>query len=242
MAERLQKIISRFGIASRREAEQMILASRVRLNGAIVTELGVKADPESDRIEVDGKLINKTHSPPKVYLLLNKPVATICTRYDPQGRRTVLDLLPPQYQHLYPVGRLDYNSSGALLLTNDGDLANHLTHPRHHIAKTYEVWVRGQIERAALQAWQTGVELDGRLTLPCDVKVMAQTSDRTQLQITLKEGRNRQIRRVADLLNHSVVALHRTAIAKISLGNLPIGKYRHLTELEVQQAIALASI
>jgi 16S rRNA pseudouridine516 synthase len=240
MAERLQKIISRFGIASRREAEQMILASRVRLNGTIVSELGVKADPASDRIEVDGKLISQA-SPQKVYLLLNKPVAVICTRHDPQGRRTVLNLLPSQYQHLYPVGRLDYNSSGALLLTNDGDFANCLTHPRHHIVKTYEVWVRGQIERAALQIWQAGVELDGRLTQPCDVTVMTRISDRTQLQIALKEGRNRQIRRIAEQLNHPVVALHRAAIAEISLGNLPIGQYRCLTRSEVQQAIALAS-
>jgi pseudouridine synthase len=241
MAERLQKIISRFGIASRREAEQLILASRVRLNGTIVTELGVKADPASDRIEVNGKLINRAPSPQKVYLLLNKPVAIMCTRHDPQGRRTVLDLLPSQYQHLYPVGRLDYNSSGALILTNDGDFANCLTHPRHHIAKTYEVWVRGQIARTELQSWQTGVELDGRLTLPCGVTVMARTSDRTQLQIVLQEGRNRQIRRVAEQLNHPVMALHRVGIAEISLGNLPMGKYRHLTRSEVQQAIGLAS-
>ncbi|WP_019499986.1 pseudouridine synthase [Pseudanabaena sp. PCC 6802] len=235
MAERLQKIISRFGIASRREAEQMILASRVRLNGTIVTELGIKADPASDRIEVDGRLINQARSPQKIYLLLNKPVATICTRRDPQGRRTVLDLLPPQYQHLYPVGRLDYNSSGALLLTNDGDFANSLAHPRHHITKTYEVWVRGQIDLEVLQIWQAGVELDGRLTLPCEVTVLTRTSDRTQLQIVLKEGRNRQIRRIAEQLNHPVMALHRVAIAEINLGNLPVGKYRHLTKPEVQQ-------
>jgi 16S rRNA pseudouridine516 synthase len=240
MVERLQKIISQFGIASRREAEQLILAARVRLNGEIVTELGTKANLKSDRIEIDGKLIGRT-SPDKVYLLLNKPVATICTRHDPQGRKTVMDLLPPQYQHLYPVGRLDYNSSGALLLTNDGEFANGLTHPRHHVPKIYEVWVSGQIDRSALQAWQTGVKLDGKLTLPCDVIVMAQKADRTQLQITLKEGRNRQIRRIAEQLNHPVRALHRVAIAEIDLDSLPIGKYRYLTRSEVQQVIALAS-
>jgi pseudouridine synthase len=240
MVERLQKIMSRFGIASRREAEKLILTSRVRLNGAIVTELGIKADPASDRIEVDGKLISHD-CPPSTYLLLNKPVAVMCTRHDPQGRRTVLDLLPAQYRHLYPVGRLDYNSSGALLLTNDGEIANCLTHPRNHIPKTYEVWVRGQPPQAALQNWQNGIELDGTPTLPCEVIVMDRKLDRTQLRIVLQEGRNRQIRRIAEQLGHPVIKLHRIAIAKIGIGNLSLGAYRHLSEPEIRQAIDRSS-
>lgn len=237
MAERLQKIIARFGIASRREAEKLILASRVRLNGEIVTELGIKADPQCDRIEVDGKLISQEQPPEKVYILLHKPVAVICTRCDPQGRKTVLDLLPQHYHHLYPVGRLDYNSSGALLLTNDGDFANCLTHPRHHISKIYEVWVRGQPDRDTLQNWRNGIELDGTLTLPCQVNVMERRADRTQLQIVLREGRNRQIRRIAAQLNCPVIALHRVAIANIQIQNLASSKYRHLSTQEIKQAI-----
>jgi 16S rRNA pseudouridine516 synthase len=239
MTERLQKIIARFGIASRREAEKLILASRVRLNGEIVTELGIKADPQCDRIEVDGKLISQDQPPEKIYILLHKPVAVICTRCDPQGRKTVLDLLPQHYQHLYPVGRLDYNSSGALLLTNDGDFANCLTHPRHHIAKTYEVWVHGQPDRNTLQNWRNGVYLDGTLTLPCQVNVIDRLGDRTQLQIVLREGRNRQIRRIAEQLNCPVIALHRVAIADIQIHNLASSKYRHLSTQEIRQAINL---
>jgi 16S rRNA pseudouridine516 synthase len=239
MTERLQKIIARFGIASRREAEKLILASRVRLNGEIVTELGIKADPQSDRVEVDGKLISQDQPPEKVYILLHKPVAVICTRCDPQGRKTVLDLLPQHYHHLYPVGRLDYNSSGALLLTNDGDFANCLTHPRHHIAKTYEVWVRGQPAHDTLQNWRNGIELDGTLTLPCQVNVIERRADRTQLQIVLREGRNRQIRRIAEQLNCPVIALHRVAIADIQIHNLDSSKYRHLSPHEIKQAIDL---
>jgi 16S rRNA pseudouridine516 synthase len=241
MTERLQKIIARFGIASRREAEKLILASRVRLNGEIVTELGIKADPQSDRVEVDGKLISQDQPPEKVYILLHKPVAVICTRCDPQGRKTVLDLLPQHYHHLYPVGRLDYNSSGALLLTNDGDFANCLTHPRHHIAKTYEVWVRGQPDRDTLQNWRNGIELDGTLTLPCQVNVIERRADRTQLQIVLREGRNRQIRRIAEQLNCPVIALHRVAIADIQIHNLASSKYRHLSTQEINQTINLTS-
>ncbi len=240
MTERLQKIIARFGIASRREAEKLILASRVRLNGAIVTGLGIKADLQCDRIEVDGRLISQDLPPEKVYLLLHKPVAAICSRCDPQGRKTVLDLLPTHYSHLYPVGRLDYNSSGALLLTNDGDFANCLTHPRHHIPKIYEVWVRGQPDRETLQNWRDGVELDGKLTLPCQVNVMDRRADRTQLQIVLREGRNRQIRRIAEQLDCLVIALHRVAIADINISNLAPGKYRHLSEHEIRSAIALS--
>jgi pseudouridine synthase len=240
MPERLQKIIARFGIASRREAEKLILASRVRLNGAVVTELGMKADPQCDRIEVDGKPIGQDSPPERVYILLHKPVAVVCTRRDPQGRKTVLDLLPTHYQHLYPVGRLDYNSSGALLLTNDGDFTNCLTHPRHHIPKIYEVWVRGQPDRETLQSWRNGVELDGNLTIPCQLTVMTQLGDRAQLQILLREGRNRQIRRIAAQLNCPVIALHRVAIADIKIGNLAPGKYRHLSKQEIERAISMS--
>lgn len=238
MPDRLQKILSRHGIASRREAEQMILAGRVAVNGNKVTELGTKANPESDRIEVDGKLL-QTNAPTFVYLLLNKPIGVMSTCDDPQGRKTVLDILPSQYRHVYPVGRLDYNSSGALILTNNGDFANYLMHPRHHVPKTYEVWVKDIPSDRIIKQWQDGIILDGKLTLPASVNIRQIERDkyqtpRTQLQIVLSEGRNRQIRRVAEQLGHPVLSLHRVAIATISLETLKVGAYRLLIDQEIE--------
>ena len=238
MPDRLQKILSRHGIASRREAEQMILAGRVAVNGNKVTELGTKADPESDRIEVDGKLL-QTNAPKFVYLLLNKPIGVMSTCDDPQGRKTVLDILPSQYRHVYPVGRLDYNSSGALILTNNGDFANYLMHPRHHGPKTYEVWVKDIPSDRIIKQWQDGVILDGKLTLPASVNIQQierckYQTPRTQLQIVLSEGRNRQIRRVDEQLGHPVLSLHRVAIATISLETLKVGAYRLLIDQEIE--------
>ncbi len=238
MLDRLQKILSRHGIASRRGAEQIILSGRISVNGKIVTELGTKADPESDRIEVDGNLL-QTNAPEFVYLLLNKPTEIVSTCDDPQGRKTVLDILPSQYQYVYPVGRLDYNSSGALILTNDGDFANYLMHPRHHVAKTYEVWVKKIPSHETIQQWRDGILLDGKWTLPATVNILKverfqNQNSRTQLQIILAEGRNRQIRRVAEQLGHPVLALHRVAIASILLATLKLGAYRLLSDREIK--------
>jgi 16S rRNA pseudouridine516 synthase len=245
MSDRLQKILSRHGIASRREAEQIILAGRVAVNGRTITELGTKADPERDRIEVDGKLL-QTNAPEFLYLLLNKPTGVVSTCDDPQGRKTVLDLLPSQYQQVYPVGRLDYNSSGALLLTNDGNFANYLMHPRHHVAKTYEVWVKGIPKHHIIKQWQEGIMLDGKLTLPATVNILQieenkYQTPRTQLQIILSEGRNRQIRRVAENLGHPVLALHRVAIATITLTTLKLGAYRLLSDDEIKTLFPIPS-
>ncbi|MFZ4730677.1 MAG: pseudouridine synthase [Pseudanabaena sp.] len=238
MPDRLQKILSRHGIASRRGSEQIILAGRVCVNGKPITELGAKADPESDRIEVDGKLL-QTNAPKFVYLLLNKPIGVMSTCDDPQGRKTVLDILPSQYRHVYPVGRLDYNSSGALILTNNGDFANYLMHPRHHVPKTYEVWVRDIPSDRIIKQWQDGVILDGKRTIPASVNIRQierckYQTPRTQLQIVLSEGRNRQIRRVAEQLGHPVLSLHRVAISTISLENLKAGAYRLLIDQEIE--------
>lgn len=242
MLERLQKIISRYGIASRRGSEHLIQTQQVRVNGVIVTELGTKADPNCDRIEINGKLLQPHHSPQLIYLLLHKPIGVICSRHDPQGRKTIQDLLPPHYHHLYSVGRLDYNSSGALLLTNDGELANQLTHPRHHVSKTYAVWVRGCPSAQALQQWRQGVDLDGKLTLPAAIEILDKKSDRTQLRVILKEGRNRQIRRVSEMLGHPVLVLHRVAIANIQLGKLELCQHRQLSDQEIQQLKAWENI
>ncbi len=235
---RLQKILSQWGIASRRQAEQLILAGRVIVNGR-VAQLGQTAEPATDRIEVDGRLITAQTRPKPVYLLLNKPNGVISTCDDPEGRRTVLDLLPPELREcegIHPVGRLDIDSSGALLLTNDGELTFRLTHPSHSVSKTYAVWVQGQPSTIQLHAWRDGIDLDGRMTLPAQVKVVRQKDDRTLLEVVLTEGRNRQIRRVAAQLDCPVLHLHRTKIGNISLDtdrSLEIGCYRHLQLVEV---------
>ncbi len=236
MDERLQKILSQWGIASRRQAEQMILAGRVRLNGTVVG-LGQKADPDKDRIEVDGKLINQSNRPHLIYLLLHKPAGVVSTCKDPQQRTTVLDLLPSNFSQgegLHPVGRLDAESTGALLLTNDGDLTFYLTHPRHQIPKTYQVWIKGNPPELILAQWRQGIVLSGRKTLPAKVKVLKWHPDcQTLLEVVLQEGRNRQIRRVAEQLGYPVLTLHRTAIGPIPLADLPSGHYRFLKPSEI---------
>ncbi len=236
MAERLQKILSQWGIASRRQAEQLILAGRVRLNGAVV-QLGQMADPAVDAIEVDGSLIQPENRPERLYLLLHKPMGVVSTCHDPQGRTTVLDLLPRSLRSqsgLHPVGRLDADSTGALLLTNDGEMTVQFTHPRHSIPKIYRVWVKGQPTKAAIQQWRQGVRLEGRQTRPAAIQVLKSEPGKTLLEVELKEGRNRQIRKVAELLGCPVIQLHRVAIDNIQLGDLASGEYRSLTPAEVK--------
>ena len=238
--ERLQKILAQWGIASRRLAEQMIVAGRVRVNGNIV-RLGEKANPDRDLIEVDGVPVKPTDRPSQVYLLLNKPAGVVSTCSDPRSRSKVLDLLPPQLrsgQGIHPVGRLDADSTGALLLTNDGKLTFCLTHPRHSIAKTYQVWVLGDPPEPILQAWRQGIILSGRKTLPAKVRVLDRAREQTLLEVILSEGRNRQIRRTAEQLGYPVVRLHRTAIGQIQLQRpelpiLPPGSYRPLEDSEI---------
>ncbi|MGP1375415.1 MAG: pseudouridine synthase [Almyronema sp.] len=236
MEERLQKILSQWGVASRRQAEQLIREGRVMLNGAIA-ELGQSANPQVDQIAVDGLTIKPTNRPDNHYLLLNKPAGVVSTCEDPWGRPTVLDLLPEDWrqgQGIHPVGRLDADSTGALLLTNDGQFTYQLTHPRHQVAKTYEVTVEGHPSDHRLQQWRQGIVLLGRKTLPAQVTVLKRLAqNRTLLRVVLREGRNRQIRRIAEQLGHSVVALKRTAIGSIQLGNLPAGQYRFLAAPEV---------
>jgi pseudouridine synthase len=248
MEERVQKILSQWGIASRRQAEKMILAGKVRLNGSVV-DLGQKANPDTDLIEVNGKLLQSGNRPHLIYLLLNKPRGVISTcRDDPKcntmqdKRNTVLDLLPRalrESQGVHPVGRLDAESTGALILTNDGALTFKLTHPRYHIPKTYQVWVQGNPPESILESWRQGVDLDGKKTLPAGVRILKLQPEQTLLEIVLTEGRNRQIRRVADLLGYPVIHLHRTAIGQILLqipgeAVLSSGHYRYLRSFEVR--------
>jgi 23S rRNA pseudouridine2605 synthase len=234
MTERLQKILSQWGVASRRQAEQMIVEGRVRLNGEVV-HLGQKANPQQDLIEVDGQPVRDR--PQSLYLLLHKPPGVVSTCHDPQGRPIVLDLLPPElrtHAGIHPVGRLDTASTGALLLTNDGAVTFCLTHPSHELAKTYEVWVEGRPSPQVLEQWRQGVILSGRLTLPAGIKVLDSDRNQTLLEIVLREGRNRQIRRIAEQLGHPVRRLHRVAIGEIQLGKLPSGQYRYLGESELE--------
>jgi len=241
MTERVQKVLSQWGIASRRKAEKMIVAGRVKINGQ-TAQLGAKVDLTVDILQVDGQVIQSTHRPQLVYLLLNKPVGVVSTCNDPQNRSTVLDLLPANLgkgQGIHPVGRLDFASSGALILTNDGNLTLSLTHPRYHLPKTYLVELNNRPTDQDLAIWRSGMMLDGRKTLPAKVKVVKQNQQQTVLEIVLTEGRNRQIRRIAEKLGFQVLKLHRIAIGSITLNSfrkseLPQGDYRHLDITEIK--------
>jgi len=240
MEERLQKILAQWGIASRREAEEMMRQSRVCVNG-VLAHLGQKVDPSQDKISIDGQPVLAEQRPSKMCLLLHKPAGIVSTCHDPQGRPTVLDLLPSELRTgwgIHPVGRLDVDSTGALILTNDGELTYGLTHPSHSITKTYRVVVQGHPPATVLKKWSQGIVLEGRITRPAQVRLIETCIDKSCLEIVLQEGRNRQIRRIAEQLGYPVIKLHRTAIGLIQLKTsttafLPSGKYRHLSEDEM---------
>lgn len=226
-------------MASRRQAEQLIVNGHITVNG-VKAHIGQRANPAIDDIRIDGRSLNLDNRPDKRYFLLNKPRGVVSTCDDPQGRKTVIDLLPKELGtvRLHPVGRLDTDSTGALLLTNHGQLTQTLTHPRHHIAKTYRVKVQGCPTPQVIEQWRRGVSLVGRMTAPAEVNVLNSKSP-ALLEIVLREGRNRQIRRVAEKLGHPVIGLHRTAIGSIHLGDLPMGTCRELTPQELKKLLAL---
>ena len=231
--QRLQKILAAAGVASRRKSEQFILDGRVRVNGKVVTELGAKADPRRDRVEVDGRAI-AGEAP--VTVVLNKPRGVVSTASDPEGRETVIDLVRKVRARLFPVGRLDFATSGALLLTNDGDLAYALTHPKFGVEKVYLIKVRGQVPQPVLERWRKGVRLDdGKVTRPVEVFKVEETDGYTWLQATLKEGRNRQIRRMAEATGIDVNKLKRVSFAGITIEKLRVGQYRELTDRELSR-------
>jgi len=232
MIERIQKIISAAGITSRRAAEELIAEGRVRVNGAVVTELGAKADAEKDHIKVDGKLINPKQ--PKTYIMLNKPAGFVTTMSDPEGRPTVQDLLKGIKVRVYPVGRLDYNTEGLLLLTNDGDFAHLITHPKHEFPKSYLAKIKGVLEDSALQALEQGVFLKDGKTAPAKVRKIRKEEANSWVEMTIHEGRKRQVRRMFDHVGRSVIRLKRVRTGSLSLGDLHEGAYRHLTSDEVR--------
>lgn len=232
---RLQKILSAAGVASRRLSEQLIAQGRVTVNGQVVTALGTKADAERDDIRVDGRRVKVAQR--RRYILLNKPRGYVTTRSDPQGRKTVLDLLKGVREYIYPVGRLDYDSEGLLILTNDGDLAAHLTHPRHEVERLYEAKVRGVPDEHALARLAKGVTVEGRRTAPArlETKSRASTADvaHSIVHIAIHEGRNRQVRQMFDAVGHPVMRLTRIRIGPIADPHLPPGHWRELSDREV---------
>jgi 23S rRNA pseudouridine2605 synthase len=239
--ERLQKILSQAGVASRRASEQLMLDGRVTVNGATVFELGTKADPATDDIRVDGRRVKLAAR--ARYLLLNKPRGYVTTRSDPQRRPTVIDLVQDVKEYVYPVGRLDYDTEGLLLLTNDGDLAARLTHPSHEVPRVYEARVLGIPDDHDLQRLSRGLVIEGRRTAAADVHMKPPRRDDEQatLVITLREGRNRQVRDMCDAIGHPVEHLRRVAIGPLRDSRLKAGHWRDLTPEEVARLKRVAT-
>jgi 23S rRNA pseudouridine2605 synthase len=229
LLERLQRTLARAGVASRRKAEDLIRAGRVRVSGRIVTELGVRVDPAVDRVELDGRALVPERL---VYLVLHKPRGVVSTARDPEGRPTVLGCLEGIGVRVVPVGRLDFHTSGVLLLTNDGDFAEVLSHPRTQVPKVYVAKVAGELGDRDLERWRQSIVIDGRATRPADVKRLRTAGGKTWLEITLHEGRNRQIRRLGDTAGFAVMRLSRVAFAGLTVQGLRPGQYRHLTSEE----------
>jgi len=229
--ERLQKFMARHGVASRRACEEIIASGKVKVNGKMVTTPGTSVDPDRDRVEVDGKQLGGDEK--KVYLILNKPRGYLTTASDPRGRKKVGDLLEGVEERVFPVGRLDYDSEGLLIMTNDGDLTFRLTHPSHQVPKTYKVRVRGLPGRQELERLSRGVVLDGRMTAPAQVDCIDERDGNALLEITIHEGRNRQVRRMLEEIGYEVIRLKRTRIGPISLGDLKPGQHRPLRDSEV---------
>jgi 23S rRNA pseudouridine2605 synthase len=238
--ERLQKVISQAGIASRRESESIITAGRVTVNGKVVSELGVKVDPVKDKVRVDGKLIRVDKL---VYLLLFKPKGVVSTLSDPEGRETVAQLVSEVRQRVYPVGRLDYNTEGALLLTNDGELTHALLHPSRHVKKTYIARIQGIPEEEKLDKLRTGIKLDDGMTAPAEVYLLEADPAKgdARIEISIYEGRNHQVRRMCDAIGYSVKQLKRVSFAFLTLEGLKRGQFRPLTDDEVKRLKLLAS-
>jgi pseudouridine synthase len=238
---RLQKVLSQAGVASRRAAEKLIAEGRVSVNGKTILTMGVKVDPQKDDVRVDGRRVKAAAR--LRYILLYKPSGYVTTRSDPQRRRTVMDLITAVREYVYPVGRLDYDTEGLLLLTNDGDLAARLTHPRHGVARTYEAKVAGMPDREAIERLRNGIPLDGHRTLPADVMLLNEGRRDADgvLRLTIREGRNRQVRRMCEAVGHPVQQLKRTKFGSLSDRRLRPGDWRELEPREIQNLKAESS-
>lgn len=231
MLIRLQKFLAEADVASRRKSEEIILAGRVAVNGRVVTELGVKVDDERDSVSVDGKEVKKGEG--LVYIMLNKPEGCVTTAHDQFNRPTVMDCIGDVGERIYPIGRLDYDTSGLLLLTNDGELTYRLTHPKHNIPKTYIAAVDSEPTAEEIKTFENGIVIDGRKTAEARLSVVKRDKRFVYLKITIHEGRNRQVRKMCEAIGHPVRRLKRASTGKLTLGSLKKGEYRHLTQDEV---------
>ena len=236
MEERLQKYLAECGIASRRKFEEYIIQGKVQVNGKTITELGVKVNPEKDKITFEGKNVKQEER--KVYILLNKPIGYVTTSDEQFGRDKVLDLVKVR-ERVVPVGRLDMYTSGALILTNDGDFVYKVTHPKHEIRKTYTVTVKGIIKNEEVEQLRKGVKIDDYTTRPAKVKILKtdEEKDISRLEITIHEGKNRQVRRMCESVGRRVIALHRSKIGNIGVKDIELGKWRYLKDFEVKTLI-----
>ncbi len=233
MNERLQKILSKAGHASRRHAEKLIMEGRVKVNGVVIKNLGFKADPRKDHIRVDGKLIGTFE--PKAYLVLNKPRGCVTTLDDPLGRPTIRDFLHGEKKRVYPIGRLDFDSEGLIILTNDGELHHRLTHPRYGIPRTYLVKVKGIPDVEAMRRVRDGIVLDDGVTVSAKVHIVKRLKKNSWMRWTVYEGRNRLIKKMCDAISHPVIRLRRIRYGPLTLGDLKLGKYRYLTSKEIDE-------
>ena len=233
---RLQKYLAEAGIASRRKAEELILQGKVQVNGKVVTELGTKVQPGQDEVKYENKIVKIENR--KIYILLNKPIGYVTTVKDQFDRDSVLDLVKVK-ERLVPVGRLDMYTSGALILTNDGDFVYKVTHPKHEINKTYTVMLKGIVSKENVEALRTGVDIGGYITKPAKVKILKTDEEKqiTRLEIIIHEGKNRQVRKMCEAIGHKVLALHRSAIAGINVKDIELGKWRYLSKEEVKKIL-----
>lgn len=231
---RLQKYLSEAGIASRRKSEELILQGKIKVNGQVVTELGTKVNPEKDEVKYKDKLVKIENK--KIYILLNKPIGYVTTAKDQFNRDSVLDLVKVK-ERIVPVGRLDMYTSGALILTNDGEFVYKVTHPKHEINKTYTVTLKGIVDKNAIEKLKDGVDIGGYVTKPAKVKILKLDKEKniTRLEIIIHEGKNRQVRKMCEAVGHKVLALHRSAIAGVGVKDIELGKWRYLTKEEVRK-------
>ena len=237
MKIRLQKFLSEAGVASRRQGEKLIVAGKITVDGQVVRLLGTKVDPAKDQIAINGKLIR---AKAKRFLALNKPPKILCTRQDTHNRSTVFDLLPNDFGHLFTIGRLDSDSEGLVLLTNDGEFCQTVAHPRHGMPKTYNVTLAKRIDSVVLKSLTTGLNDDGDFLKAKHAKLLYANNTRSQVELVLEEGKNREIRRMFKVLGYRVLLLQRIAVGPVKLGELPLGKWRVLSQAEITSCLRLA--